>query len=53
MGSGTGNLILLLGGARSGKSRLAQERAESLPGELVYIATAEALDTKPPTTLTA
>jgi adenosylcobinamide kinase / adenosylcobinamide-phosphate guanylyltransferase len=42
--SGTGKLILLLGGARSGKSRMALERAEGLPGDLVYIATAEALD---------
>jgi adenosylcobinamide kinase / adenosylcobinamide-phosphate guanylyltransferase len=33
-----------LGGARSGKSRLAQARAEATPGELVYVATAEALD---------
>jgi adenosylcobinamide kinase/adenosylcobinamide-phosphate guanylyltransferase len=36
--------VLLLGGARSGKSRLAQARAEALAGELVYIATGEALD---------
>jgi adenosylcobinamide kinase/adenosylcobinamide-phosphate guanylyltransferase len=36
--------VLLLGGARSGKSRIAQTRAEALPGELVYIATGEALD---------
>src|SRR5688572_4024664 len=41
---GTGTLILLIGGARSGKSRMALERAESLSGELVYVATAEALD---------
>jgi adenosylcobinamide kinase / adenosylcobinamide-phosphate guanylyltransferase len=33
-----------LGGARSGKSRLAQARAEATPGELIYVATAEALD---------
>ena len=33
-----------MGGARSGKSRLAQARAEATPGELVYVATAEALD---------
>jgi adenosylcobinamide kinase/adenosylcobinamide-phosphate guanylyltransferase len=33
-----------VGGARSGKSRLAQARAETLPGELVYIATGEPLD---------
>ncbi|HEX7852771.1 MAG TPA: bifunctional adenosylcobinamide kinase/adenosylcobinamide-phosphate guanylyltransferase [Sphingobium sp.] len=36
--------LLVLGGARSGKSRLAQERAEALPGPPVYIATAEAWD---------
>ena len=38
------HVVLLLGGARSGKSRIAQERAETLSGELVYIATGEALD---------
>jgi adenosylcobinamide kinase / adenosylcobinamide-phosphate guanylyltransferase len=37
-------LVLLVGGARSGKSRLALERAQALPGELVYVATGEALD---------
>lgn len=36
--------LLVLGGARSGKSRYAQVRAESLPGDLVYVATAQALD---------
>lgn len=36
--------LLVLGGARSGKSRFAQVQAEALPGELVYIATAQALD---------
>ena len=35
---------LILGGARSGKSRYAQQLAESLPGDLVYFATAEAGD---------
>ncbi|WP_088183429.1 bifunctional adenosylcobinamide kinase/adenosylcobinamide-phosphate guanylyltransferase [Sphingobium sp. Z007] len=35
---------LVLGGARSGKSRFAQTQAEALPGELVYIATAQAFD---------
>jgi adenosylcobinamide kinase/adenosylcobinamide-phosphate guanylyltransferase len=44
MSSGIGTVILLVGGARSGKSRLALERAESLAGELIYVATAEALD---------
>lgn len=33
-----------LGGARSGKSRLAQAHAEALDGELVFIATGEAGD---------
>ena len=36
--------MLLLGGARSGKSRMAQARAESMVGELVYLATGEARD---------
>ena len=40
----TSRLVLLLGGARSGKSRLAQSRAEALAGELVYIATGEPFD---------
>ena len=35
---------LFIGGARSGKSRLAQAAAETLPGALVYIATATAGD---------
>lgn len=35
---------LFLGGARSGKSRLAQTAAEALDGPLIYIATAEAGD---------
>lgn len=37
-------IILFIGGARSGKSRLAQEAAERRPGRLIYIATAEGLD---------
>ncbi len=37
-------IILFIGGARSGKSRLAQEAAERRPGQLIYIATAEGLD---------
>lgn len=37
-------IVLLLGGARSGKSRIAQARAEALAGELVYVATGQALD---------
>ena len=38
------NALLVLGGARSGKSRYAQARAEALDGELVFVATAQALD---------
>jgi adenosylcobinamide kinase/adenosylcobinamide-phosphate guanylyltransferase len=36
--------LLVLGGARSGKSRHAQGRVEAVPGRLAYIATAQALD---------
>jgi len=36
--------IFFLGGARSGKSRLAQAEAERGPAPLTFIATAEALD---------
>ncbi|AZI37776.1 adenosylcobinamide kinase/adenosylcobinamide phosphate guanylyltransferase [Caenibius tardaugens NBRC 16725] len=36
--------LLVLGGARSGKSHYAQHRAEALPGALVYLATAQAFD---------
>jgi adenosylcobinamide kinase/adenosylcobinamide-phosphate guanylyltransferase len=36
--------LLVLGGARSGKSRFAQGRAEALTGELVYLATAQGFD---------
>jgi adenosylcobinamide kinase/adenosylcobinamide-phosphate guanylyltransferase len=36
--------LLVLGGARSGKSRFAQSRAEALPGDLVYLATGQAFD---------
>lgn len=36
--------LLVLGGARSGKSRHAQQRIEALPGSLAYIATAQSLD---------
>lgn len=37
-------LTLILGGARSGKSRLAESLAESRDGVLLYLATAEAWD---------
>ncbi|MBB6122827.1 bifunctional adenosylcobinamide kinase/adenosylcobinamide-phosphate guanylyltransferase [Sphingobium subterraneum] len=36
--------LLVLGGARSGKSRYAQARSEEIPGKLAYVATAQALD---------
>ncbi|HKR93501.1 bifunctional adenosylcobinamide kinase/adenosylcobinamide-phosphate guanylyltransferase [Novosphingobium sp.] len=36
--------LLVLGGARSGKSRYAQQRAEAFDGALAYIATAQARD---------
>lgn len=39
-----GKVILVLGGARSGKSRFAQALAEASEGELIYIATAQAFD---------
>ena len=42
--SGILSHLLVLGGARSGKSRYAQGRAEALPGELIYLATAQAFD---------
>jgi len=38
------SLLFVLGGARSGKSRYALKRAEALPGELLFVATAQALD---------
>ncbi len=37
-------ITLILGGARSGKSRLAEELAQKRNGKLVYVATAEAWD---------
>ncbi|WP_226637256.1 bifunctional adenosylcobinamide kinase/adenosylcobinamide-phosphate guanylyltransferase [Novosphingobium profundi] len=36
--------LLVLGGARSGKSRHAQARIEAVPGRLAFIATAQAFD---------
>lgn len=40
----SGSVTLLLGGARSGKSRQAQAIAEGIGGSLVYLATAQAFD---------
>ena len=37
-------VILITGGARSGKSERAEKRARSFPGQPIYVATAEALD---------
>src|SRR5579859_3337791 len=37
-------IILITGGARSGKSARAESRARGFPGQPIYIATAEALD---------
>ncbi len=43
----TGNSVtFLLGGARSGKSRLAQEYAESFGGPLIYLATGQPFDSE-------
>ena len=39
-----GKSLLVLGGARSGKSRHAQAMAESGAGTLVFVATAQAFD---------
>lgn len=38
------SILFILGGARSGKSRYAQARAEALDGELLFVATAQAFD---------
>ena len=37
-------IILITGGARSGKSTHAEARVRDFPGTPIYIATAEALD---------
>lgn len=42
--TGPGKLILFIGGARSGKSRLAEERALAAGGAVAYIATAPVYD---------
>lgn len=39
-----GNVVLVLGGARSGKSGYAEQRGDSLAGQHIYIATAQAFD---------
>ena len=39
-------LQLILGGARSGKSRLAEQTAKETGLSVIYIATAQALDTE-------
>lgn len=39
-----GRSVLVLGGARSGKSRYAEARGDALPGRHVYVATAQPFD---------
>ncbi|BBF72105.1 bifunctional adenosylcobinamide kinase/adenosylcobinamide-phosphate guanylyltransferase [Sphingobium sp. 3R8] len=39
-------VLLVLGGARSGKSRYALARAEAMPGDCLFVATAQALDSE-------
>ena len=39
-----GQMVFITGGTRSGKSSFAQQRCEAYPGELLYIAPAEAAD---------
>lgn len=40
----TGKVVLVLGGARSGKSGFAEKLGDALAGRHIYIATAQALD---------
>lgn len=44
MSSSPVHILFVLGGARSGKSRYAQARAEALSQDRIYIATAQAFD---------
>ena len=44
MAKNTGKITFVIGGARSGKSSFALNRASALPGQKVYIATAQAFD---------
>lgn len=44
MSERTNKITFVIGGARSGKSSFALNRASELPGEKVYIATAQAFD---------
>lgn len=39
-----GQAVLVLGGARSGKSGFAEQLGDALPGQHIYIATAQAFD---------
>jgi adenosylcobinamide kinase / adenosylcobinamide-phosphate guanylyltransferase len=39
-----GRTVLILGGARSGKSRFAEKLGDALPGPHIYVATAQAFD---------
>ncbi|WP_421849882.1 bifunctional adenosylcobinamide kinase/adenosylcobinamide-phosphate guanylyltransferase [Novosphingobium sp.] len=40
----TGRVVLVLGGARSGKSSFAEQLGDALAGQHIYLATAQALD---------